>query len=142
MFKKLSIPILAVLAGCATSANFAKQMDSFVGKPEIAVVSAYGAPDRSYAMQDGSRVIQYTKERQVALPGAVTTRPVRTTTTGNVSMNQGMTQTNGTYSQQSTTYVKQQGPGTNIEFSCTMIFTLDSSGTVKSWTSNGNDCKS
>jgi len=47
MFKG-SVFLVAALAGCASSANFAKQMDGFVGKPEIAVVSVYGAPDRSY----------------------------------------------------------------------------------------------
>ena len=142
MFKGLVVLLVAGLAGCATSAKFTEKMNGFVGKPEVAVISTYGAPDRSYGLQDGSRVIQYTKDRRVMLPGAVTTTPVRTNTTGNLTLNQGMTQTNGTYNQQSTTYVQQQGPGTSIRFSCTVIFTIDSSGVVKSWSSNGNDCRS
>lgn len=129
-----------VLAGCATAAKFQAKMDGFVGKPEAAVVGAYGPPHAAYSLQDGSRVIQYTRGGQMVMPGAVTTRPITTNTTGSLTVNQGLRQSTGNYTQQSTTYVQQQAAPIVVSYSCTVTFTISPDGLVRAWSARGNDC--
>lgn len=99
-----------------------------------------GPPNRSYTLNDGSKVLQYSRSSQMVLPGAQTMQPVTTNTTGNVTMNQGMRQTTGIYNSTSTTYVPQQGPNTTVQLECTVNFTIDATGIVRSWSANGNHC--
>ena len=141
---KSAIALAAVLLmpGCATSAKFATKMDGFIGQSEGAVIVAYGIPQGSYPLQDGSKVLQYTRSSNIVLPGATTMQPVTTNTRGNVTLNQGMLQSTGSYTQQSTTYVPTQGPATNIALACSVTFTVDSGGIVRQWNANGNHCVS
>jgi hypothetical protein len=136
----LTCYIAALVAGCATQAKFQAKMDSFIGRSEGALVGAYGPPQGSYTLGDGSRVLQYSRSGQMVLPGATTMQPVTTNTTGNLTLNQGMRQTTGNYNQTSTTYVQQQGPATTVQLGCTVNFTIDASGTVRAWSANGNHC--
>lgn len=136
------IVVLALTAGCATSQKFVTKMNGFVGQSELAVVSVYGPPQESYTLNDGSKVIQYTRGGNIVIPGATTYQPVTTRTTGNLTLNQGLQQTTGNYTQQSTTYVQNQAPATNIALSCTVTFTIDPNGIVQRWSSNGNHCVS
>lgn len=129
-----------LLAGCATQAKFQDKMNSFVGRSEAVLVGAYGPPQSSYTLTDGSKVLQYSRSGQMVLPGATTTQPVTTNTTGNVTMNQGLRQTTGTYNQTSTTYVPQQAPSTIVQLGCTVNFTIDAGGTVRAWNASGNHC--
>ena len=138
-------PILAaaaalLLAGCATQAKFQAKMDSFVGRPEAVLVGAYGPPQGSYTLNDGSKVLQYSRNGQMVLPGVQTMQPVTTNTTGNVTLNQGMRQTSGSYNSTSTTYVPQQGPATTVQLGCTVNFTIDAGGIVRTWSASGNHC--
>jgi hypothetical protein len=139
---KLLTPTLCLiaLAGCATHGKFVSKMNGFVGQPESVIVGTYGPPQSSYVMNDGAKVLQYTRGGTVMLPGATTSRPVTTNTTGNYTLNQGLNQSTGSYSSQSTTYVQQQAPMTPLNLSCTVNFTVDKAGTVKSWQASGNHC--
>lgn len=128
------------LAGCATQGKFVSKMNGFVGQPESVVVGTYGPPQSSYVMNDGSKALQYTRGGTVMLPGATTTQPVTTNTTGNYTLNQGLNQSTGRYSAQSTTYVQQQAPATPLNLWCTVNFTVDAGGTVKAWRADGNHC--
>lgn len=133
----------AALAGCATQEKFSAKMNGFVGQPESAVVMAYGVPTGSYPLNDGSKVLQYSRSRNVVLPGATTYQPVTTNTYGNVNLNRGIYgSTYGNYSQTSTTMVPQTGPATNIGLSCTVNFMISSAGVVQSWKAEGNHCVS
>ena len=131
-----------LLVGCATSAHFQEKMNGFLGQHESVLVGHYGPPQAVYTLSDGSKVVQYTRGSQVAIPGAVYTTPVQTITTG--SMRSGrpyqMTQVAGTYTATSTTYVPQQAPATVLSLSCTVNFTLSANGTVTNWASSGNQC--
>ena len=138
----IGVALLAITAGCATTQKFKTKMDGFIGQPEIAVVSMYGPPQGAYTLNDGSKVIQYTRGGNLVLPGATTYQPVTTRTTGNLTLNQGLKQTTGDYSQQSTTYIPTQAPATNIALSCTVTFTIDLSGIVQRWAASGNHCVS
>lgn len=136
----MTTAVLAALAGCATQAKFQDKMNSFVGRPEAVLVGAYGPPQGSYTLNDGSKVLQYARSGQMVLPGVTTTQPVTTNTTGNMTLNQGMRQTTGTYNQTSTTYVQQEAPSTVVQLSCTVNFTIDAGGVVRAWNASGNHC--
>lgn len=136
----IGIILVVTLAGCATAEKFNTKMNGFVGQPEIAVVSMYGPPQSVYSLQDGQRIISYTRGGQMVLPGVTTTQPVITNTQGNLTLNQGLSQTTGIYSQQSTTYVQQQAPSTTVNLSCTVNFTIDAQGVIRSWSATGNRC--
>lgn len=129
-----------LLAGCATQAKFQTKMNSFMGHSESALIGAYGPPQSSYVLGDGSRVLQYSRSGQMVLPGMQTMQPVTTNTTGNLTLNQGLRQTTGNYNSTSTTYVPQQGPATTIQLGCTVNFTIDAGGTVRAWSATGNHC--
>jgi hypothetical protein len=129
-----------LMAGCATQAKFQTKMDSFLGQPEAVLVGTYGPPQSSYALNGGSKVLQYSRSGQMVLPGMTTTQPVTTNTAGNLTLNQGMRQTTGTYNQTSTTYVQQQAPSTVVQLGCTVNFTIDAAGIVRAWNASGNHC--
>ena len=139
---KVGILLAVVLTGCATTEKFNTKMNGFVGNQEIAVISTYGPPQSVYSLSDGQRIISYTRGGNVVLPGATTIQPVTTNTTGNMTLNQGLRQTTGMYSQQSTTYVQQQAPSTTLNLSCTVNFTIDAQGIIRSWSATGNHCVS
>lgn len=131
---------IVLLVGCATQAKLQAKMDSFLGQPEAVVIGTYGPPQNSYVLNDGSKIIQYTRGRTIVMPGATTYQPVTTNTYGNMTLNQGLRTTTGAYNQTSTTYVQQQGPATPINLSCTVNFTIDKEGIVRRWNADGNHC--
>ena len=136
------ISALAIaLGGCATQAGFEKLMGTYMGNTEAQLVGRLGPPQNSYRLDDGSRVLQYARSGQIVLPGPTTYAPVTTNTTGNVTLNNGMRQTTGTYNQRSTTYVSQQAPDTTIALNCTVNFTVSAEGCVYAWRASGNNCR-
>ena len=135
--------LAAALAGCATQEKFVAKMDRFVGQPESSVVMTYGVPTAVHSLSDGSKVMQYTRSKNVVLPGMTTYQPVTTNTYGNVNMNRGTYGSSyGGYSQTSTTMVPQTGPSININQSCTVNFMITSGGVVQTWKAEGNHCVS
>ncbi len=139
----LCLALLAVLSGCATTEKFNAKMDGFIGQPDAVVVGAYGPPDSSYTLADGSKVIQYTRGGTAVMPGATALQPITTNTRGTMSLDQGIrAPVTGNYTQTSTTYVTQQSPGMAISLSCTVRFTLDPAGIVRKWSASGNNCTS
>lgn len=139
---KIVILLAVFLAGCATAGKFNTKMNGFIGGDEAEVVSIYGPPQSVYPLTDGGRVISYTRGGSMVLPGVTTMQPVTTNTTGNITINQGLGQTTGMYSQQSTTYVQQQAPSTTLNLSCTVNFTVDAQGIIRAWSATGNHCVS
>jgi len=138
----LVIAQVAALAGCATQAKFQVKMDRFIGQSEALVVGTYGPPQNSYVLNDGTKVLQYTRGGTILMPGVTTSQPVTTNTTGSMTVNQGMRTTTGTYNQTSTTYVPQQTAAVPINLSCTVNFTVDKEGIVRRWSAEGNHCVS
>jgi hypothetical protein len=117
----LSIACL-ILAGCATTANYEKMLDTWVGAPELELVRSWGPPIRSYETS-GRKFLVYQSNRNVVIRG---TAPSYTTTfVGN------------------TAFINPVGgsPSRNVEFKCQTTFEL-SEAKVVSWRYEGNDCKS
>lgn len=134
--RRIYILGVVAVAGCATNAKFQDKMNNFMGAPESALVSAYGPPQSSYMSGDGSKVLQYTRSSSSQIGGATTYQPVTSTTTGTVS--NGYRSAN--YSANTTSYQPVQQPTYTINSWCTVNFTIDSGGTVRRWSANGNNC--
>ena len=110
-----------VLVACATTANYEKMLDSWVGTPEIDLIRRWGAPVQSYEAA-GRKFLVYSSSRNVFIPG---TAPSYTTTVvGN------------------TAYTNQVGGSSaqNIGLACQTTFEIYSER-VASWRYQGNDCK-
>jgi hypothetical protein len=127
--------VVALVAGCATTANYEKILDGWVGSPADDLVSAWGPPQGSYDLSDGGKVIEYVRSRNVQVGGYPNTVPQPTYRSHRVLDYGGM------YSGTSTTYVQPQAPVRNITKSCRTDFTINRAGIITKWHWEGNDCK-
>lgn len=136
----IATAVAMALTACATPGKFTAKMDGFVGHQEAELIGTYGPPTASYSLNDGSKVISYTRGSMLMLPGATTTQPVTTNTVGNITMNQGARSSTGSYNATSTTFVQNTAAPTAIQLSCTVNFTIDAQGVVRRWVAQGNHC--
>ena len=115
MKKILGIMVLGLLlVGCATSANYTKKLNSWVGSTENQLVSSWGPPLGSYVKDDGSKILTYQRSGSYDLPGAqvmdsMTGFPVNTS-------------------------------GPTVITSCRTRFNISSSGKITSGSWEGNSC--
>lgn len=117
VMKRLLAISLLLLASCATEEAYRAEVASWLGKPETALVSAWGAPDLVYDTESGQRVLTYKSRMQF------------TTTTAPYV---GVTDHGGVV----------YAPGSPIlrDLQCTTNFTIDG-GVVVDWSFRGNDCR-
>lgn len=116
-------------------------MQSFVGYPVSTLVSAWGPPQSSYTLPDGSQVIEYRRSSNMQLGGYSYTTPQTTYHQGSANAyNNTGGYAAGTYTGTSTTYVTQTTPVTNVALQCVARFTISEHGVVKNWSWQGNDC--
>jgi hypothetical protein len=59
---------LLVLAGCATSANYQKNLNAWVGEDESALVTKWGKPNKTYEV-DGLTYLVYNTSGEASSPG-------------------------------------------------------------------------
>jgi hypothetical protein len=59
---------LLVLAGCATSANYQKNLNAWVGEDESALVAKWGKPNKTYEV-DGLTYLVYNTSGEASSPG-------------------------------------------------------------------------
>lgn len=143
MNKLKAIVLLALLlAGCATSANYSKLLQSWVGSSGDNLVMRWGPPTRSYPLSNGGKVLEYSYQRNIQIGGYTTTVPQTTYNSGTANVHGIRGSSYGTYSGSSTTYVQQTTPIQNIAMRCVTRFTINAQGTITNWTWQGNDCKS
>lgn len=112
--------ILFALVGCATTANYEKILNSWIGYTELELIRKWGPPQQSYEA-GGIKFLVYSSSRNVHIPGA--TPSYTTTVIGN------------------TVYTNQVGgtPDQNIGLNCQTTFEI-SGERVVSWRWQGNDC--
>ncbi len=112
---------ISVLFGCATSANYEKILNSYVGATELDLIRQLGLPQQTYEV-NGIKFIVFSSSRNVYVPGVAPT--YTTTVYGN------------------TAYTNRVGgmPSQNIGLSCQTTFEI-SKERVVSWKWQGNDCK-
>jgi hypothetical protein len=117
----LSAAFLTVLSGCATTANYEKILNSWVGANEIDLVRNWGTPQRVYET-GGTKFLTFASSRNIYMPG---TAPTYTTTyIGNTAYT---TRTGGS-------------PSQNIGMICITTFEIKNDRVV-TWRWEGNDCK-
>jgi hypothetical protein len=123
MRKALALAVVAlafVLAGCATTENYERILQSWVGRTELDLVRAWGAPQRTYET-GGSKFLVYSSGRNVYIAG---TPPAYTTTIVG-----------------GTAYTSRIGgtPGQVIGMRCQTTFELKEDKVI-AWQWHGNDC--
>lgn len=122
--RKLLVTIFSVcLIGCATTTQFQKNMNSFLGSSEGDLIQHFGMPQQVYEDSSGNRYLSFQRASNIYLPGTAPTY-----TTQRIG--------NGTYQ----TYQSGGVVPTNMHFSCNLVFQLQY-GLVSSWRASGNDCK-
>lgn len=110
-----------MMVGCATTENYEKMLNSWVGAQELDLVRRWGAPTQSYEAA-GRKFVTYSSSRNIFIPG---TAPTYTTTlVGNTAYTNRV---GGTSAQ-------------NIGMSCQTTFEIYQERVV-SWRHAGNDCR-
>jgi len=72
----LILIVLMLISGCATTEEYKKIVESWVGSSEIALIRGWGPPQQSYE-SGGTKFLVYNSSRNVYLAG---TSPTYTTT--------------------------------------------------------------
>lgn len=139
---RISIFVLLLVTGCATTAGYEMVLNSWVGQSADRLISSWGVPANSTQLSDGGRVLEYSNQRNVQLGGYTTTVPQTTYQTGtaNVYGSNGSS-AYGNYNGTSTTYVQQTSPVQNITMRCVTRFTVNAQEIITNWAWQGNDCK-
>ncbi len=125
--------LLVSLVGCASTENYEKILESWIGANADRLIQAWGPPESAYELSDGSKVLQWNSRRTITTGGYASYQPVTTYTSGSYS---GA----GSYSGTSTTYVPTTTPVQTYDMQCVTRFTVSRDNIVKSWRWQGNDC--
>ena len=110
------------IAGCATTANYEKILNSWTGSNESSLVSSWGPPTRVYESDD-VRYLTYSKSNSGYVPGVAPS--YQTTYVGNTAYTTPV----GGYS------------GFAYNNNCTTTFTITNK-VITSWRYEGNACRS
>jgi hypothetical protein len=133
--------ILLMISGCATTANYEKILNTWVGSHADNLVTSWGPPQSSFQLSDGSTVIEYMRSGTVVVPGYTYTVPQTTYHSGTTSAYGSRGSAYGSYSGTSTTYVQQQTPSYTIDKWCKTRFTVNPNGIITRWGWEGNNCR-
>jgi len=136
----LIIAFAGILCGCATTANYEKILNTWVGSHVDNLVSSWGPPQGSFTLSDGSTVIEYINSRYTQVGGYTYTVPETTYRSGSVSTSGTGGSSSGTYSGTSTTYVQKQAPVYTVNLMCKTRFTVNPQGIITKWSWQGNNC--
>jgi len=121
--KKISFLIIAsfFFVGCATTANFEKMLNGWVGATEDSLISRWGPPSRVYST-GSSKYLTFDRAASGYVPGTAPT--YQTTIIGNTAYTSSYGGTSG-YA-----YTKN----------CSTTFII-TNGVVSSWRWEGNACR-
>ena len=76
--------VLFAIVGCATTANYNKILNTWVGSHVDRLVSSWGPPQNSFPLSSGGQVIEYVTSRNVTVGGFTTYKPQTTYHSGSV----------------------------------------------------------
>lgn len=116
-----SIVAFSLLTGCATTANYEKILDTWVGSDANKLVNSWGYPQSSFEAPNGNTVYVYGSSGSY-------TMPTQTNTTYNVIGNT-------VYGNSTTT------GGQTLNFWCRTYFEVNRSKRIVTWRWEGNNCK-
>jgi hypothetical protein len=134
--------LMVLTVSCATTANYEKILDTWLGSSVDNLIASWGPPQGSYTLSNGESVIEYIRQGSLPIGGYTYTVPQTTYHSGNVSAygSRG-SYAYGNYFGTSTTYVQKQTPVYNISLVCRTSFWIDGNGFIKRWQWQGNHCK-
>lgn len=124
-----------ITSGCS---SLETRMDSWLGVHVDELVSSNGPPDSTYPLSSGGHVLQYSRSRQMVMPGITYTTPQTTYHNGTASAYGTGGYASGSYSGTSTTYVQKSSPATVLDLSCTTRFTVSKDGYITAWSTRGS----
>ncbi len=129
------IPLLCVtffLFGCvATTKGYQQVLDTWIGSTEQSLVQSWGPPDNVYE-NNGMRILTYDQQKTTSI-----SIPQYQTTTHQGTVYGGGTL--GSYSGTSGTWVNQTS---TAHHRCKTNFTTDERGVIRSYSFEGNSCRS
>lgn len=128
------------LGGCATTANFEKALESWIGRNADDLVSKWGPPSRTYPLSSGEKVFEYSSAREMQIGGQARSVPQTTTHSGSTRILGPDGISFGSYSGTSTTNVTTTSPVRRIALGCTARFTVNARNILVWWAWEGNDC--
>jgi hypothetical protein len=125
--------VLAVAACASPGTRYQARLDGYVGQPEATLVAGMGQPQHTQQLADGSRVLQYSRERTIPYGGRLRRIPDGDTKAPPVDYPSGTYNPSGL----------QPAPEASRDASsaCALNFTVDAAGTVRSWAARGDDCR-
>lgn len=132
-----TLAMVLALSACTSTAGYEKILSSWVGSHVDQLVTSWGPPNTSHQLTNGDTLIQYARARNVQIGGYTRTIPKTTYSTGTVTGTGGI----ASYSGSTTTYETVRTPVQNIGMQCMTRFLVSSTGTIKSWSYEGNDCR-
>jgi hypothetical protein len=118
---------------CATTAKYEKLLDSWMGANVNELIRSWGAPNSSYEMSNGNKILTYMRSRSGSIP--IYNQPQSTTHQGTIYGSGGMTNYSGTSTSTygTTTYIP-------VTWSCKTEFTVNAQETIINWRWQGNNC--
>jgi len=119
--RRLLLIALLGIAGCATTANYEKILQSYVGSNESSLIAHWGPPDSVYTSGE-TKYLTYNKTSSTMVSGTPPTY-----------------QTNCAFGTCTTTPVGGSSPYV-LNLQCKTTFTI-SGGTITSWRWEGNACR-
>lgn len=123
MIRILFVFAMLAVMSCASEQGFREMADTWIGATESEVVSQLGPPSNVYVTPSGDRVLTYSEEGSMTLPG--TAPSYQSTVYG------------------STVYSTPIGgsPPSTISLSCELSFVFKNDRVIN-WSSRGNNCVS
>lgn len=131
------LSLVFLISGCATTKNYEKVLDTWMGSTADDLVNSWGPPQNSYTRNDGGKVLEYAKQSSFKIGGFTYSTPVTTQHTGSLNTLRGGTYN---YSGTSTTYEERQVPVQTFTTSCVTRFIVDKNDTIRSWSWEGDAC--
>lgn len=118
------VATLFALTSCMGGKSYEESLQQWIGAPENELVSTWGAPDSSYAMDDGSKILTWRRSRTEYRPGEIYT----------------ILETHIVDGTKQVVPITRQYPDQTVTYECTTNFTVGADGKVRRYTYSGNDC--
>lgn len=139
-----AVVAITFLAGCETASqeNFEAMLKSWKGEDIDKLIQAWGPPTRTYPLESGGKVMEFTNSLQGYDPGYSYQVPTFTNQYGNMGLtaNSGFS-AQGTWSSTTMGMAERTVPGRPIFLLCTTIFRVSSDNKIDGYRYRGNACK-
>jgi len=133
--KRSAAMMFLLVAGCATTVDYEKTLNQWVGVRADVLRSTWGQPSSEHRSDYGGTVLEYVRGESLAdRPDA----PVTRSASGTRLINGADGLATETYATTTTSYVLQTGASN----ACTTDFFINLAGVITSWTWTGGGCKS